>query len=498
MLKVNPRFNRHSVHELSEMNEYSVPIAILDRAGTVLYESPETKRMLGVDERNPRVGSNFFGFCHPEDIDRIMRIFSELIRFPRESRKIIFRLTRSDGTWLRIESVFRNLLHDPGVNGVIVGLREISDTSRVGDRSKIFEHIVENVDDAVVVTDLRNYIQFVNQSFCDVYGYTAEELIGEHASFILSSKNPDKSIDDIFSDVSKNRWEGELVCWTKDGTGLTVHMSASRITDESGNPTAIAGIIRDHTQRNPTEEYGHQSEQDHRLGLLVGGIAHNFNNILGVIMGYSSLLEDPGIDREKFIRHLRIITEATERGAHLVTQLMTYLKKSPVRFEDVSVNEMIGEISDIVLQTFPREITVSVDADSRNPIVHADRDQFRQLLLNLLYNARDAMPRGGSITVVSDIEQGAAVQKRFIQAEAVDYVRISVRDTGTGMDENIRRKIFDPFFTTKESGKGFGMGLPMVCGIAESHNGFIDADSTMGEGSTFSVYLPLKYCNASN
>jgi two-component system, cell cycle sensor histidine kinase and response regulator CckA len=473
------------------LTDSSDVISILDRKGTVLYESPAANRTFGVDERKPRIGTNLFGFSHPEDLKQVIYIFSDLVQHPGESRKIVFRFRHADGSWILLESICRNLLDDPAINGIIVSSRDITDRKRAEERVKIFEHVVRSANDSIIITDLHKYIIFVNQSFCETFDYSPEKVIGEHISIIWSSKNPKEKISEVFPEQTDNGWEGELYARRKDQTDFAAYLSTSIIRDESGNPIAVASIIRDITKQKQLEDQLRQSQKMESLSVLVGGIAHNFNNILGVIMGYASLLEDPHIERDKLDRNLRIITEAAERGAHLVQQLMTYIKKSPIRFEDMAINEVIGEMTELVMQTFPQTITFSVDLDSRNPTVYADRNQVRQILFNLLLNARDAMPRGGTISITSDVVSGSALQDRFIQVKDIEYVRIAVHDTGIGMDKEIQSRIFDPFFTTKEIGKGVGLGLPMVFGIVESHNGLIDVDSTPDEGSTFTVYMPM-------
>lgn len=473
------------------LTDTSDVISILDRKGIVRYESPSAKRTFGVDERKPRLGTNIFGFCHPEDLKKVILTFTELIQHPRDSRTIVFRFRHANGTWILIESICQNLLDDPAINGIIVSSRNITGRKLVDEKTKIFEQVVKSANDSIVITDLQNNIIFVNQTFCDIYGYTSEEIIGEHVNIIWSEKNTDEKVEDVFSSSGQTEWKGELYSRKKDGSDFSVYISSSIIKDESGNPIAVAGIIRDITKQKKVQEQLRQSQKMESLSVLVGGIAHNFNNILGVIMGYASMLEDPKIEREKLDRNVRVITEAAERGAHLVQQLMTYIKKSPIQFRDVAVNEVIGEMTEMVIQTFPQTITFSVDLDSRNPVIHADRNQFRQVLFNLFLNARDAMPRGGTITVTSDVIRGNKLKEKFENAKEIEYVRVDVNDTGVGMDDEIQNRIFDPFFTTKEVGKGVGLGLPMVYGIVESHNGFIDVKSSIDEGSTFSVYIPL-------
>ncbi len=473
------------------LTDSSDVISILDRKGIVRYESPSASRTFGDDERKPRLGTNIFGFCHPEDLKKVILTFTDLLQHPRDSRTIVFRFRHTNGSWILIEAICQNLLDDPDINGIIISSRDITDRKGVDEKTPVFEQVVKSANDAIVITDLQNNIIFVNQTFCEIYGYTSEEVIGKQVSIIWSEKNTDEKIENIFSGTDQTEWKGELFNRKKDGAEFSVYISSSIINDETGNPIAVAGIIRDITKQKKVQEQLRQSQKMESLSVLVGGIAHNFNNILGVIMGYASMLEDPSIERDKLDRNVRVITEAAERGGHLVQQLMAYIKKSPIKFSDVAVNEVIGEMTEMVMQTFPQTITFSVDLVSRDPVIHADRNQFRQVLFNLFLNARDAMPRGGRITVMSDVIRGSDLKEKFEKAKEIDYVQIDVNDTGVGMDEEIQSRIFDPFFTTKEVGQGVGLGLPMVYGIVESHNGFIDVKSTIDEGSTFTVYIPL-------
>jgi two-component system, cell cycle sensor histidine kinase and response regulator CckA len=339
-------------------------------------------------------------------------MFVGLRRQPRTSRKIAYRFRHSNGSWIRVESIFRNLLDDPSIGGVLVSSREITGRAEVADRAGIFEHVLKSINDPVVITDLSHEI-----------------------------------------------------------------------------------IFRDHSRQRQIEEDFRQVHKAESLSVLVGGIAHNFNNILAIIMGYTSMLEDPSIEREKLHHYVRVIVEGTERGAHLIQQLMTYIKKTPVHYSDVSVNEVIKEKIKMVMEIFPQTILFSIDLDLRDLIIRADKNQYGQVLFNLFLNARDAMPDGGTITVSSGVVRRSELQSRFGQEKDIEYVRVTVSDTGTGMDEDVRSRIFEPFFTTKEVGEGIGLGLSVVHGIVESHHGFIETASTVGEGSTISVCMPLLRIN---
>jgi len=473
------------------LTDSSDVVSIIDRRGIILYESPSAQHIFGSDEKRQRIGTNIFGFCHPEDLKQVIYTFSELVQHPRESRKIVFRFRRTDGKWILLESICRNFLNDPAIQGIIVSSRDITDRKRAEERIKIFEHVFKSANDSIVITDLQHTIIFVNQSFCNGYGYSGEEIIGKHIEILWPDEHTSTTVDELLTQSEGSGWEGDVYNKKKSGQTFPVHLSASVIKNDTGKPIAMSLIIRDISKQKQLEEQLRQSHKMESLSVLVGGIAHNFNNILGVIMGYTSLLDDPTMDRDKLNRNVRVISEAAERGAHLVHQLMTYIKKSPVRFADVEVHTIITEMAGMMKETFPQTITFSIDLEPGNPIVYADHGQIRQVLFNLLLNARDAMPNGGTITISTHIVEGATLEEKFEQAQNSNYLHIAVNDTGVGMDEELQNRIFDPFFTTKEIGKGVGLGLPMVYGIVESHNGFIDVTSTIDRGSTFSVYLPL-------
>ncbi len=370
------------------LTDTSDVISIVDDRGVIRYESPSAIRIFGARGNKPRTGTSIFSFCHPEDLKEIVDAFVGIRRQPRASRNIAYRFRHGDGSWINIESTYRNLLDEASIEGILVSSRKVAGLTAVADR------------------------------------------------------------------------------------------------------TGVVGIMHDNTDLKQSEEKLRQLHKADSLNVLVGGVAHNFNNILGVIMGYASMLEDPEIGPEKFNQYVRIIIEGTERGAHLVQQLMTYVRKTPVRYSDVAVGEVIREKIRMAMETFPQTVLFSVDLDSRELVIRADRDQFGQVLFNLFLNARDAMPDGGTITVSSGVVRGGELRSRFAGAKNIEYVRVTVGDTGTGIDEEIRDRIYEPFFTTKEAGEGFGLGLSVVRGIIENHHGFIDTESTAGDGSAISVYIP--------
>lgn len=261
--------------------------------------------------------------------------------------------------------------------------------------------------------------------------------------------------------------------------------------DERGNLSEIKGYIFDDTRRRKLEQQLLQSQKLESLGTLASGIAHDFNNILGIIMVHSSFLTHENLDPPKITRSVDAISNAAQRGATLVKQLLTFARKSESLIEPIQAKYVVREIVPLVKETFPKTITVASTVPNDLPLIAADPNQLHQVLINLCVNARDAMTGGGSLTITAGTVSGEQLLSSFPQAKPGAYLELKVADTGIGMDDATRQRIFDPFFTTKEVGKGTGLGLAMVYGIVESHGGFIDVRSELGHGTTFRIYLPV-------
>lgn len=276
-----------------------------------------------------------------------------------------------------------------------------------------------------------------------------------------------------------------------DGKRVYVKENAVGEFDGEGNLTYIRGHIIDETSEKRLEEQLFQSQRLETLGTLVGGIAHDFNNILGVITGHVSLMERWRSDPERFEKSFQAVTKATERGANTVKQLLTFARKVEIVTESVRIDEVVKEIVALLRETFPEKIVFEVKVESGIPTIHADSNQLHQVLMNLLVNARDAMPKGGTIRIAAKEVARDLVSRRFREVEADRYVEVTVSDTGTGIDADTLNRIFEPFFTTKRAGHGSGLGLSVVYGIVKAHNGFIGVESRVGQGTTFSLYFPI-------
>jgi signal transduction histidine kinase/ActR/RegA family two-component response regulator len=232
-----------------------------------------------------------------------------------------------------------------------------------------------------------------------------------------------------------------------------------------------------------------QSQKMESIGTLAGGIAHEFNNILNIIKGYTLLIRQSPSVNENVTEKVNVIEETVERGAHGVRQLLTLARRTESCLVLSNPNDLVSELSKLLKQTFPKTIDVTLELDAKLPSLWVDPNQINQALLNLSVNARDAMAGGGKLTLKTLLAEGSKVQDPA--ATAGSYACIEVKDTGSGMDEAVRNRIFEPFFTTKRVDKGSGLGLAIVYGIVKNNNGFIDVDSEVGRGTSFRLYFPM-------
>ncbi|MEY2547698.1 MAG: hypothetical protein QOD64_280 [Verrucomicrobiota bacterium] len=250
------------------------------------------------------------------------------------------------------------------------------------------------------------------------------------------------------------------------------------------------------TKRKRLEQQLVQAQKMEGLGTLAGGIAHDFNNILAIILGYTNKLESSHAKPHEFPGAIKVIKDAVERGAALVQQLLTSARQTEARFSSVDLNALVRELERMLQATFPKTISFHLELESDLPVVTADKSQIHQVLLNLCVNARDAMPNGGTLSLLTSITPGADLTEMFTGVTAENYACIRVRDTGIGMSRQVKSHIFEPFFTTKERGKGTGLGLSVVYGVVNNHRGFVQVESEPGAGTSFIIYLPVKHIAA--
>jgi two-component system cell cycle sensor histidine kinase/response regulator CckA len=345
--------------------------------------------------------------------------------------------------------------------------------------------LYENLPGGSFTVNDQYVIEDVNDVLCAVTGFTREELVGQRCG-IICPKGP--HLCPIF-DLGKERIDNdETAVKGKDGRRVPIIKSARRIPE--GKREIIVENFQDITDRKHLEEQLRHAQKMDAVGQLAGGVAHDFNNILTAIIGYGNLLQMKIGNDEPLGKYAKNIVSSAERATSLTSSLLAFSRKHVVDLKLVRVNEIIEKAQKLLSRLVPEDIELRV-VTGGDFVVRADTIQVEQVMMNLVTNARDAMPEGGYLTISTEL---TSLDEEFIRThgygEPGTYVRISVADTGVGMDAQARERVFEPFYTTKEVGKGTGLGLSIVYGIVKQHDGYIDVSSEPGEGTTFLIYLP--------
>ncbi|MGK7949032.1 MAG: PAS domain S-box protein [Xenococcaceae cyanobacterium] len=389
-------------------------------------------------------------------------------------------------------------LSQPILSGLYAGgrIEHYTDiTERILSEQKIREQatLIDIASDAIFVRDLSNRILFWSRGAERMSGWTKEEIINRVAQEIFDRESSSQLEQALATTLEEGSWNGELKQLTKDNREIIVESRWTLVPDAQGNPQSILVVNTNITEKKQLERQLLHAQRLESIGTLAGGIAHDLNNILTPILGFAQLLplKIPNLDRAS-MEMLELIRANALRGANIVRQVLMFARETETEWKLVSISQLLEEIIQLIRQTFPKSIAIEDRVSPDLWQLDGDSSQLHQLLMNLCINARDAMPDGGKLIISAENlsldEQYSATN---LNIEVGNYILITVTDTGMGIPPDTIDRIFEPFFTTKEPGRGTGLGLSMVMGIAKNHGGTIEVKSDLRSGTQFEVYLPV-------
>jgi len=475
-------------------------IYMLDPDGTITSWNAGAKRFKGYDE-SEILGENFSRFYTPEDRNaglpqRALDAARREGRFESEGWRV-----RKDGSrfWaLAIVDPIRDS------SGRLIGFAKI--TRDLTERRKVekalreseeqFRLLVQGVTDyAIYMLSANGYVSSWNLGAERIKGYAPEEVIGRHFSLFYTDEDQNAGLPQAALETAARAGRFEREGWRvrKDGTRFFAHVIIDAIYNPDGSLLGFAKITRDITERTTVaraleeaREALLQSQKMEAIGHLTGGIAHDFNNLLMAIQGSLELLQrrlpegDP-----KVARLIDNALQGARRGAALTQRMLAFARRQELKLEPIDVGHVVEQMTSLLQSSLGPSVRIETNFPRGLPQAFADANQLELALLNLAINGRDAMPNGGTITI------GAAKQDGAPGLKEGHYLCVSVTDTGTGMDEETLQRAMEPFFTTKGVGKGTGLGLPMVHGMAEQSGGTLLLKSSPGHGTSAELYLPL-------
>jgi two-component system, cell cycle sensor histidine kinase and response regulator CckA len=485
---------RESEERYRRLVESSPDAIVIHVDGKIVFVNEAAVKLGGARTTDEIVGRPLMDFIHPEYRDlveeRIRQATAEGKGLPLIEEKFV----RVDGITIDVEVSSIPFTYQGRVGAQVV-IRDITERKRAEEALRQSEEryrsLVYSARDAIFTLSPEAVITSLNPAFETITGWKCEEWIGRSFTSIVHPDDQPLALQNF-----KRMMQGEVApvhelrIRTKKDTYVAGEFTITpqRLRDRV---VGMIGIARDITERKKLEENLRQAQKMESLGTLAGGIAHDFNNILAIILGHASLHKKLENTPEKFSQSIEAIVSATNRGAGLVRQLLTFARKADTLVEPVELNTTIQDLLKLLHETFPKTVLIETNLTPDMPPISGDSTQINQVLINLCVNARDAMPAGGKLTIATKLLSGSSARQRFPDASSHEYEQIDVTDTGFGMDESTRSRIFEPFFTTKERGKGVGLGLAVVFGIISSHNGFIYVDSSRGKGTAFHILFPV-------
>lgn len=437
----------------------------------------------------------------PQDIepfmakDELANIFEELLSSEDKVRKVETIHEHKDGRRTPVEIFFHAVNKDAVGKMVIASVRDVSERKAYEKRLSKLSKGLESSAEAIFITDERGIIEYVNPAFTHITGYSYDEATGEKPSLLKSDAQDSKVYQKIWKTITAGMvWSGPLVERRKNGEFYHALVSIAPIFDEHDEIINYVSNHRDISEQKSLEEQLQHAQKMEAVGTLVGGISHDFNNMLAAIIGNAYLAKISIVNNDKLEGYVDAINTISMRATEMIKQLLSFSRKGEIVFQEFSFNKFMEEGYSFARKTMPANIEHVCLSCSQDLIVDGDPNILQQALINMLNNARDAVndvPQPKITCTLNSITACESFKERHLGLDALEYAKMTIADNGSGISKERVDKIFDPFFTTKEVGKGTGLGLSMAFGAIRSHGGVIEVESELGKGTSFHIYIPL-------
>jgi len=468
-------------------------VVVMGADGRFKYSSPSVSRLVGYAPGELR-GQDAFGYVHPDDVLRVQAAFGQVLQPATPAIRETFRFRHKDGSWRVLESVVTNLLSEPTVAGIVTNSRDITDRTSAEEalrRSEAeFRGLIERAPIGIYRAAPDGRFLTANPALIRMLGYQwIEEMLTLDLARDVCAD--DEACDKLAEALAQGEARTEARWKRKDGSVITVQLSVRAVRGPAGEIEGVEGLVQDVTEQRSLETQFRQAQRLEAVGRLAGGVAHDFNNILTAIGGYSELLLETYGASDPRRADLEEIRAGAVRATRLTRQLLAFSRKQILQPRVLDLNEILRALDRMLRRLIGEDIKLEMALDTHLGAVRADPGQIEQVVLNLAVNARDAMPSGGRLTLeTATVDLDPAYVREHPEASSGRHAMLAVSDAGVGMDAETRSHLFEPFFTTKEQGKGTGLGLATVYGIVKQSGGHIWVYSEPGRGTTFKIYLP--------
>ena len=464
-------------------------IKLIARDGTLLEINAYGLAMMEVESADVLIGKPIDAVIVPE----YRTAFADLHKSICQGNKgtLEFEIVGFKGTHRYMETYAVPLRNESDGTFIYLALtRDITQQKQAEQKIREQAALLDVSTDAILVRNIHNEILFWNKGAERLYGWKAEEVVGKDVLQLLDKEISPQVEDAYLRVINTGEWRGELHQLTREGKVIIVESRWTLIRDDNGQPKSILSVNTQITEQKQLEAQLVRSQRLESIGTLASGIVHDLNNILSPILMSVQLLQKKLPDSQSQ-QILQTLENNVKRGANLLKQVLSFARGIESKQTIVQIQPLMAEIEQIIAQTFPKSIIYQTDIPKNLWYVCGDTTQLHQVLINLVVNARDAMPNGGILRIAAEnvviSEHSTQIN---IDAKVGSYIAIVVTDTGMGMSSSVEKQIFEPFFTTKEVGKGTGLGLSTALGIIKNHGGFVNVYSQISRGTQFTVYLP--------